>query len=277
MLAWVNDCLTTRYTNIEDLCTGAAYCQLMDKLFPGIVSMSRIKYKTKLEHEYIQNFKLLQEAFNKVGVDKIFPVGKMTKGHGNYEFMQWFKMFYDANNADSYRIAARGGIQKGSRSVYNARYHSSSSSTSARSSFPAKQTESEISRSSSTVTDRSQETSDQNGQGFKVEEFISEFRELNVAKKELEKETAECLGKLRVIEYNCQEIFDKKNPIVKKTLDILYATKDEFGSATREENKGDVPPPPNDEGNTTSLSNEEGNCTSPSFDEGYFPSSTGED
>ena len=28
MLAWVNDCLTTKYAKIEELCTGAAYCQV---------------------------------------------------------------------------------------------------------------------------------------------------------------------------------------------------------------------------------------------------------
>ena len=30
MLAWVNDCLTTKYAKIEELCTGAAYCQVTD-------------------------------------------------------------------------------------------------------------------------------------------------------------------------------------------------------------------------------------------------------
>lgn len=35
MLAWVNDCLASSFTKIEELCTGAAYCQFMDMLFPG--------------------------------------------------------------------------------------------------------------------------------------------------------------------------------------------------------------------------------------------------
>ena len=35
MLAWVNDCLQSQLGKIEDLCTGAAYCQFMDLLFPG--------------------------------------------------------------------------------------------------------------------------------------------------------------------------------------------------------------------------------------------------
>lgn len=71
MLAWVNDCLQSNFSKIEELCTGAAYCQFMDMLFPGSVPMKRIKFKTNLEHEYIQNFKILQAAFKKMSVDKV--------------------------------------------------------------------------------------------------------------------------------------------------------------------------------------------------------------
>ena len=35
MLSWVNDCLQGELSKIEELCTGAAYCQFMDMLFPG--------------------------------------------------------------------------------------------------------------------------------------------------------------------------------------------------------------------------------------------------
>lgn len=35
MLSWVNDCLQSSYIKVEELCTGAAYCQFMDMLFPG--------------------------------------------------------------------------------------------------------------------------------------------------------------------------------------------------------------------------------------------------
>lgn len=42
MLAWVNDCLQTKFAKIEELCSGAAYCQFMDMLFPGSVQVSLI-------------------------------------------------------------------------------------------------------------------------------------------------------------------------------------------------------------------------------------------
>lgn len=43
----------------------------MDMLFPGSVMMKRVKFRTNLEHEYIQNFKMLQAAFKKMSVDKV--------------------------------------------------------------------------------------------------------------------------------------------------------------------------------------------------------------
>ena len=80
MLAWVNDCLQTKYTKIEEMCSGSAYCQFMDMLFPGCVQLKKVKFVTKLEHEYIQNFKVLQASFKKMNVDKIVPVDKLIKG-----------------------------------------------------------------------------------------------------------------------------------------------------------------------------------------------------
>lgn len=71
MLAWVNECLQSSFGKIEELCTGAAYCQFMDMLFPGSVQLKRVKFKTNLEHEYIQNFKILQASFKKMSVDKV--------------------------------------------------------------------------------------------------------------------------------------------------------------------------------------------------------------
>jgi RP/EB family microtubule-associated protein len=71
MLNWVNECLQSTYKKIEELCSGAAYAQFMDLLFPNSVLLKKVKFRTQLEHEYIQNFKLVQGAFKKVGCDKV--------------------------------------------------------------------------------------------------------------------------------------------------------------------------------------------------------------
>ena len=38
ILTWINDCLQAEFCKVEELCTGAAQCQLMDMLYPGIIS-----------------------------------------------------------------------------------------------------------------------------------------------------------------------------------------------------------------------------------------------
>lgn len=99
MLSWINESLHMNLTKIEQLCSGAAYCQFMDMLFPNSLPLKKVKFAAKLEHEFIQNFKLLQVAFKKFGVDKNIPVDKLVKGkfQDNFEFVQWFKKFFDAN------------------------------------------------------------------------------------------------------------------------------------------------------------------------------------
>ncbi|KAF6303010.1 microtubule associated protein RP/EB family member 2 [Rhinolophus ferrumequinum] len=99
IIAWVNDIVSLNYTKVEQLCSGAAYCQFMDMLFPGCISLKKVKFQAKLEHEYIHNFKLLQASFKRMNVDKVIPVEKLVKGRfqDNLDFIQWFKKFYDAN------------------------------------------------------------------------------------------------------------------------------------------------------------------------------------
>merc|ERR1719410_2828435 len=87
-------------------------------LFPGCIQLKKVKFNTKLEHEYINNFKVLQNSFKSVNVDKIIPVDKLVKGRfqDNFEFVQWFKKFFDANyGGQEYdALAMRGGEQVGS-------------------------------------------------------------------------------------------------------------------------------------------------------------------
>ncbi|CAF1471334.1 unnamed protein product, partial [Adineta steineri] len=116
ILQWINTALDANFNKIEGLCTGAAYCQFMEMMFPGSIGArsKRVKWNTKLEHEYINNFKVLQEYFKALSVDKIVPVEKLVKGkfQDNFEFVQWFKKFFDANYTDAQDydpVAARDG------------------------------------------------------------------------------------------------------------------------------------------------------------------------
>merc|ERR1719354_753534 len=94
-------------------------------LFPGSVHLKKVKFNTKLEHEYINNFKVLQASFKKMQVDKIVPVDRLIKGkfQDNFEFLQWFKKFFDANyGGQEYdALEMRGGEPVGDSSKAGAR------------------------------------------------------------------------------------------------------------------------------------------------------------
>ncbi len=48
LLAWVNDLLSVKYNKVEELCSGSAYCQILDALAPGKVNLKRVNFKVRL-------------------------------------------------------------------------------------------------------------------------------------------------------------------------------------------------------------------------------------
>ncbi|XP_012348232.1 microtubule-associated protein RP/EB family member 1 isoform X2 [Apis florea] len=259
MLAWVNDCLQSSFTKIEELCTGAVYCQFMDMLFPGSVPLKRVKFKTNLEHEYIQNFKILQGGFKKMNVDKVIPVDKLVKGRfqDNFEFLQWFKKFFDANydgrEYDAYE--ARGCIPLGSGVDGT---HNLSNPQLVPLPPQSKQTQMQQKHTQQrNITPRQQVTKaparpqaktgvGNRGEAGKVEELSAQVMELKMSLEGLEKERDFYFGKLRDIEVMCQDCDNgDPPPIVQKILEVLYAT--EEGFAPPEELEGDGLAPDDEE------------------------------
>ncbi|KAK7863312.1 hypothetical protein R5R35_004382 [Gryllus longicercus] len=263
MLAWVNDCLSSSFTKIEELCTGAAYCQFMDMLFPGTVVLKRIKFKTNLEHEYIQNFKILQAAFKKMNVDKIVPIDKLIKGRfqDNFEFLQWFKKFFDANfKGQEYdALTIRGGEQLGkggdnfpkgagrtgervskpqgtvasaAKPVGKVGNAGPTCGNSALSMMPGPKVQQPTRPQNRTVGSASNTKSNDSS---KIEELNAQLVDLKLTMSGLEKERDFYFGKLRDIELMCQEDDNEKNPIVAKILDILYAVEDGFAPPDEQE------------------------------------------
>ncbi|EDW48533.1 microtubule-associated protein RP/EB family member 1 [Drosophila sechellia] len=98
MLQWVNNMVQGHFKKIEELCSGAAYCQMMEMIFPNCINLKRVKMTAKLEHEYLHNLRLFQEAFNRLKLDKTVPIDRLIKGRfqDNFEFLQWFKKFFDS-------------------------------------------------------------------------------------------------------------------------------------------------------------------------------------
>jgi len=243
MLSWVNDCLQSQFAKIEELCTGAAYCQFMDMLFPGSVPLKRVKFRTLLEHEYIQNFKILQAAFKKMNVDKIVPIDKLVKGRfqDNFEFLQWFKKFFDANysgQAENYdAFALRNGEQMGHGGNSAPRSAALMGGLSAK---KAPNSKTDLSCPPSKPVGRAVPKAQQNrvtpmvrtaplarGDAGKIDELTAKMMEMSVTVEGLEKERDFYFNKLRSIEVLCQEQ-EPEDPVLQKILDILYATEDGF-------------------------------------------------
>ena len=98
-ISWVNSSLQLSYKKAEEMCTGAAYCQLFDIVFPNTINLKKVKFNTRQEYEYINNFKILQGSFSQLKVEKTIPIEKIVKGkfQDNFEFLQWFREFYYQN------------------------------------------------------------------------------------------------------------------------------------------------------------------------------------
>ena len=54
----------------------------MDAIYPGTFNLSKVKWGAKFDYEYVENYKVLQSAFDKNGIKKHIDV------NNNYSFQQ---------------------------------------------------------------------------------------------------------------------------------------------------------------------------------------------
>ncbi|XP_044313596.1 microtubule-associated protein RP/EB family member 1 [Drosophila rhopaloa] len=218
MLSWVNNTLKAQFAKIEELCTGAAYCQFMDMMFPNSMPIKRIKFRTNQEHEHLHNFKILQAGFKKVSVDKVVPIDKLIKGRfqDNFEFLQWFRKFFDANyDGRAYDpVAARNGVTMG----FGASHFGPKGQKSSPKSTPRCQT-----------PERSSTTFDPVEANTEIkEEFSLLSQQLENGPeeiKDMERERDFYFKKLRDIEvlFRRHRVDATARPIYEKVLKIIYA------------------------------------------------------
>lgn len=254
--AWVNDILCLNYTKVEQLSSGAAYCQFMDLLFPGCISLKKVKFQAKLEHEYIHNFKLLQASFKRMNVDKIIPVEKLVKGRfqDNLDFIQWFKKFFDANydGKDYDPVAARQGQDAipppdPGEQIFNLpkkSHHAASSPTAgaSRSSSTTPKSSTPTSRPSSAkkipaaaaAAAAATPAKGEKELEAQVTHLTEQVNTLKSALEGVEKERDYYFSKLREVELLCQDQGEENGPFVERLMEVLYSSDEQEGAELAE-------------------------------------------
>ena len=97
VLAWINTTCQLNIAKVEDTASGAVACLLLDMLYPGQVPLGRVNWSANKSFEYVSNYKILQNAFTKLKIDRHIDVDRLISGRAmdNLEFMQWFKRYFE--------------------------------------------------------------------------------------------------------------------------------------------------------------------------------------
>ncbi|KAI8019398.1 Microtubule-associated protein RP/EB family member 1A [Camellia lanceoleosa] len=228
ILQWINARLQLNLSRIEEGASGAVQCQMMDMTYPGVVPMHKVNFDAKSEYDMIQNYKVLQEVFNKLKIDKHIEVNRLVKGRplDNLEFLQWLKRYCDSvnggimnENYDPVERRSKGGKErypkgsyKNSKSLQANNLHNSGSG------------------SGIGLGTKQGKTGATSGE---IQALNKEITDLQLSVDVLEKERDFYFAKLRDIEILCQTPELENIPMAVAIKKILYAA-DEKESALEE-------------------------------------------
>ncbi|XP_027913019.1 microtubule-associated protein RP/EB family member 1C isoform X1 [Vigna unguiculata] len=262
ILAWINSTLQLSLSKVEEACSGAVHCQLLDAAHPGIVPMHKVNFDAKNEYEMIQNYKVLQDVFNKLKITKHIEVSKLVKGRplDNLEFMQWMKRYCDSvnsgqinYNASERREVCRGGRETSKKSANSHASTKGSTSQRPQSSHGSRRTEVsnanptnqavKVARAPSAggpayeekvcLFSHKNKLSNERCKYMSLTFKLMQLTELKLSIDSLEKERDFYFAKLRDIEILCQTPEIEHSPIVGAIQKILYAADDD-GTAVAE-------------------------------------------
>ncbi|KAF9998670.1 hypothetical protein BGZ79_007650 [Entomortierella chlamydospora] len=243
LVAWVNDLLELSYTKIEQMGSGAAYVQIMDSIY-GDIPMSRVKFTTKHEYEYLANFKILQNCFLAHGVDRPIPIDRLMKCkmQDNLEFLQWLKKYWDGlYPGGHYDAAARRKGQGGHDNSMTSNRSANTPVRRAANNGAVGANRSVTGRSSLSAGNTSlRKASPDHSVVLNLQKELQEERNTVAA---LEKERDFYFGKLRDIEVLIQQDLERSpefadSPLLKEIQGVLYSTEDGFEIPQEEEQGG---------------------------------------
>ncbi|XP_011004347.1 PREDICTED: microtubule-associated protein RP/EB family member 1A [Populus euphratica] len=228
ILTWINNRLQLNLSRIEEAASGAVQCQMMDMTYPGIVPMHKVNFDAKTEYDMIQNYKILQDIFNKLKIEKHLEVNRLVKGRplDNLEFLQWLKRYCDSVNGgimnENYNPLERrskGGRDRNSRGSQKA--------------TKSQQASNMHNSASGYTVDLNKMSVKKQGRGSAVVVEVNSLEEIQALSDEiadmklsvdlLEKERDFYFAKLRDIEILCQTPELEDLPVVVAIKKILYA------------------------------------------------------
>lgn len=100
LIGWVNKQLSLGLPDLNCLADGSIYCHLVNKLQTNIIPQKKIR-ENPTSMGYLHNYKLLQNAFFVLGVNKVIPVEQLMAHNSRalQMFTCWFKCFFELNNS----------------------------------------------------------------------------------------------------------------------------------------------------------------------------------
>lgn len=227
ILSWINATLHLNLSKVEEAASGAVQCQMMDMIHPGVVPMHKVNFDAKTEYDMIQNYKILQEVFNKLKIEKHIEVNKLVKGRplDNLEFLQWLKRYCDSMNGgimnENYNPVERrykGGKERNIKGSYK-----SSKSLQANNLSNVSDNGICIDESSGPKGRHKSEMSGGANSVGEIQGLCQEIADLKLSVDDLEKERDFYFGKLRDIEILCQTPEVEDLPMSMAIKKILYA------------------------------------------------------
>lgn len=223
ILAWINASLHLNLSRVEQAASGAIQCQIMDATHPGLVPIHKVNFDAKTEYDMIQNYKILQEVFNKLKITKHIEVNKLVKGRplDNLEFLQWLKRYCNSINGgnidENYNPAERRC--KSGRAPRSS-LGSSKSFQANRLSQSIVSVGADVNKIAGKKREVSTDTTDS------VRENQASWKEAMDLKRSvdhLENERDICFAKLRDIEILCQTPGLENLPLAEAIKKVLYA------------------------------------------------------
>ncbi|KAJ1401630.1 EB1, C-terminal [Sesbania bispinosa] len=227
ILSWINNRLHLNLSRIEEAASGAVQCQLMDMTYPGAVPMHKVNFDAKSEYDMIQNYKVLQDVFNKLKIEKHIEVSRLVKGRplDNLEFLQWLKRYCDSVNGgimnENYNPVERrskGGKDRNVKSLKSSKSlqtNAMNNSGSGDTLIP--------NRTSGPKQLRSSGGAGGANSSAEIQALSKQVTDLKLSVDLLEKERDFYFSKLRDIEILCQATDLENEPMSVAIKKILYA------------------------------------------------------